>query len=42
MKKINLESIYYCLLNEEFEIEIDEEIREKAYKALENMHELSQ
>ncbi len=42
MKKINLESIYNCLLNEEFEIEIDEEIREKAYKALENMHELSQ
>lgn len=41
MKKINLESIYNCLLNEEFEIEIDEEIREKAYKALENMHELS-
>ena len=41
MKKISLNDLYNCLKNEEFEIRIDEELRVKAHKALENMHLLS-
>ena len=41
MKKISLNDLYNCLKNEEFEIHIDEELRVRAHKALENMHLLS-
>lgn len=41
MKKISLNDLYNCLKNEEFEIHIDEELRDSAHKALENMHLLS-
>ena len=41
MKKISLNNLYNCLKNEEFEIHIDEELRVRAHKALENMHLLS-
>lgn len=41
MKKISLNDLYNCLKNEEFEIHIDEELRVRAYKSLENMHLLS-
>ena len=41
MKKISLNDLYNCLKNEEFEVHIDEELRVKAHKALENMHLLS-
>ncbi|NMM64722.1 quinolinate synthase NadA [Clostridium sp. P21] len=40
MKKTNLNSVYESLLNMEYAIEIDEDIRKKAYRALINMHEL--
>uniref|UniRef100_UPI0025CC7A04 quinolinate synthase NadA n=1 Tax=uncultured Clostridium sp. TaxID=59620 RepID=UPI0025CC7A04 len=38
MKMTNLEKLYDCLLNETNEIIIDEEMRLKAYTALQNMH----
>ncbi|MDS0524428.1 quinolinate synthase NadA [Clostridium sp. SHJSY1] len=38
MKMTNLQKVYDCLANETNEITIDEEMRLKAYKALENMH----
>lgn len=41
MKKISLESLYNCLKNEEYEVHIDETLRIKAHKALENMHLLA-
>jgi len=41
LKKISLNDLYNCLKNEEFEVNIDEELRFKAHKALENMHLLS-
>lgn len=41
MKKITLEDIYITLKEETNEIILDEDIRMKAYKALENMHLLS-
>lgn len=41
MKKIDLESLYNCLENEEFEIILNEEMRLKALASLERMHELS-
>lgn len=41
MKKISLRSVYNCLLNEEFEVNIEEELRRKAHSSLENMHLLS-
>jgi len=41
MKKISLRSVYNCLLNEEFEVNIEEELRIKAHSSLENMHLLS-
>lgn len=41
MKKISLEKLYDCLLNETDEINIEEEIRLKAFKSLNKMHELS-
>lgn len=40
MKKTKIEDVYYSLLNLKFEINIDEEIRKKAYNALELMHKL--
>lgn len=40
MKKTKLEDVYNCLLNSQYEINIDEEIRIKAYNALMNMHEM--
>lgn len=40
MKKTYLEDVYNSLLNMENKIELDEEIRKQAYKALINMHEL--
>lgn len=40
MKKITLKDLYDCLKNEEFEVHIDEALRVKAHKALENMHTL--
>lgn len=41
MKKISLDSVYNCLLNEEFEVNIEEELRVKAHRSLENMHLLA-
>lgn len=41
MKKISLKDLYNCLINEEFEVYIEEELRLKAHKSLENMHLLS-
>lgn len=41
MKKITLKNLYTCLLNEEHEIILDENLRVKALKSLENMHRLS-
>ncbi|MEG2291154.1 MAG: quinolinate synthase NadA [Clostridium sp.] len=41
MKKITLENLYTCLLNEEHEITLNEDLRIKALKSLENMHRLS-
>ena len=41
MKKITLENLYTCLLNEEYEIILNEGLRVKALKSLENMHRLS-
>ena len=40
MKKTTLENLYDCLLNMEYEIVLDEEIRKKALRSLENMHKL--
>ncbi|MBD7911519.1 MULTISPECIES: quinolinate synthase NadA [Clostridium] len=40
MKMTNLQKLYDCLLNESNEIIIDEEMRLKAHRALENMHKL--
>lgn len=41
MKMITLENLYNCLLNEEHEVTLDEDIRKKALTSLENMHLLS-
>lgn len=41
MKKTTLEDIYITLKEETNEIILDEDVRMKAYKALENMHKLS-
>jgi quinolinate synthase len=41
MKKISLRDLYNCLISEEFEVHIDEELRLKAHKSLLNMHLLS-
>jgi quinolinate synthase len=41
MKKITLEKIYDCLLNETNKVELDEEVIEKAKKALDNMLKVS-
>lgn len=41
MKMITLENLYNCLLNEEYEVLLDEDIRKAAYNSLENMHLLS-
>ncbi len=41
MKKTTLHDIYHSLKNGDNEIIIDEDIRKKAYKSLENMHILS-
>ncbi|MGL5352252.1 MAG: quinolinate synthase NadA [Clostridium sp.] len=41
MKMITLENLYTCLLNEENEIILNEDLRLKALKSLENMHRLS-
>lgn len=40
MKKTRLLDLYNCLLNSQYEINIDEEVRIKAYKSLMNMHEM--
>lgn len=40
MKKTTLENLYECLLNMKNEIVLDEEIRKKALRSLENMHKL--
>lgn len=40
MKKTKLEDVYYCLLNSKYDVNIDENIRLKAYKSLMNMHEM--
>ncbi|MDO5516395.1 MAG: quinolinate synthase NadA [Clostridium sp.] len=40
MKKTTLENLYECLLNMKSEIILDEEIRKKALRSLENMHKL--
>ncbi len=40
MKKITLEKVYDCLLNETNKVELDKEIREKAKKALDAMLEI--
>lgn len=40
MKKTYLKDVYNCLLNMEYDIKIDEEIRLSAYRSLINMHEL--
>ena len=41
MKLITLEKIYYSLLNEEFEVNVEENIRKKAEKSITKMLELS-
>jgi quinolinate synthase len=41
MKLITLEKIYYSLLNEEFEVNVEENIRKKAEKSILRMLELS-
>jgi len=41
MKKISMKDLYNCLINEEFEVHIEEELRLKAHRSLENMHLLS-
>ena len=41
MKKITLENVYDCLLNEKNKVELKKEIMDKARKALERMLELS-
>jgi len=41
MKKITLEKVYDCLLNETNKVEIDKGIMDKARKALERMLEIS-
>jgi len=41
MKKTRLEDVYESLLNMQHEIEVDEEIRVKAYDALMNMHKMA-
>lgn len=41
MKLNTLEKLYYCLKNEQFEINVNEEIAEKARKSIEKMLELS-
>lgn len=40
MKKTQLEDVYNCLLKQQYEINIDEDIRIKASRALMNMHEM--
>lgn len=40
MKITTLERVYNCLLHMEGEITVDEDIRKRAYSALENMHRL--
>lgn len=40
MKMTNLQKVYDCLLNESNEIKIDEDMRVKAFTALQNMHKL--
>lgn len=40
MKKITLEKLYACLLNENGEVNIEENLRLKAFKSLDNMHKL--
>ena len=40
MKKTHLEDVYNSLLNMEYNIQVDEDVRQNAYKALINMHEL--
>lgn len=41
MKKTVLEDVYESLLHDQYEIQIDEEIRVKALASLENMHKLA-
>ena len=41
MKMITLENLYNCLLNEEYEVKLNEDERKKALTSLENMHLLS-
>lgn len=40
MKKTYLKDVYNCLLNMEYNIELNEDLRQKAYNALSNMHKL--
>ncbi|MBV7273553.1 quinolinate synthase NadA [Clostridium sp. PL3] len=40
MKKTYLKDVYNCLLNMEYKIELDEDLRQKAFNALSNMHKL--
>lgn len=40
MKKTKLEDVYNCLLNLQYDINLDEDIRIKAYRSLMNMHEM--
>ncbi|MBC2581025.1 quinolinate synthase NadA [Clostridium sp. DJ247] len=40
MKKTNLTDVHNSLLNMEYNIEVDEEVRQKAYNSLAMMHEL--
>lgn len=40
MKKTNLTDVYNSLLNMEYNIEVEEEVRQKAYNSLAMMHEL--
>jgi len=42
MKKTKLKDVYESLLKEQYKIEIDEELRQKAYRSLLNMHKLSE
>ncbi|MBP1744521.1 MAG: nadA [Firmicutes bacterium] len=42
MKKTTLKDVYESLLHEQYKIEIDEDLRQKAHRSLMNMHRLSE
>jgi quinolinate synthase len=41
MKKTTLEDVYNCLLNDQYEITLEEDVRQAAHKCLNAMHEMA-